>query len=309
MQKTLKIRSVIMLLVISAFIIVAVPIGGPAIKAIVDGYIYQVDVVEGKAYIVDYKGPVDKYVASSHIGIWKVGSVAEDVLSENSRVSEIKKDGDADYMLNCKHNRSLTKVVYGKGTSYINDVFYSCTYLDEVIIPEGTEGISGLTFQFCGRLNDVIIPKSMKYIGSGAFEGTKFELLHKKDEYYVVGDHILLFYNGDKEIIAVPDGIKQISNWVLFKYDEQELVRSIYIPESVESYNGEVPPNTVIFFGNEEIKDLYAQNIEGLVVAPKGSYMEKFCQENNLNFREMTEEEHAIWEQKTKSVVDKVVYG
>jgi hypothetical protein len=58
-----------------------------------------------------------------------------------------------------------------------------------------------------------------------------------------------------------------------------------------------------------EIDDYNVNDIQGTIVAPEGSFLESFCQENNIKFRVMTYEEKTICEEKTNSVTDKVVYA
>ena len=43
-------------------------------------------------------------------------------------------------------------------------------------------------------------------------------------------------------------------------------------------------------------------------IAPAGSPMAKYCEENNINFKAMTEEEEAIWREKTEAAASEITY-
>ena len=117
--------------------------------------------------------------------------------------------------------------------TYIGTLAFSRSGLQEIVIPRSVKTIEYGAFYACLDLAEVEIPKSVTAIGSKAFEGTKwlndwFAL--GEEEFLVVGDGILIAYNGNSEIVELPEGIKQIGPDV-FK-DHTEL-RSITIPKSV----------------------------------------------------------------------------
>lgn len=127
----------------------------------------------------------------------------------------------------------LTEYEIDDSVTYIGTLAFSRSGLKEIEIPRSVDTIEYGAFYACLDLAEVDIPKSVTSIGSKAFEGTKwlsdwYEA--GEEEFLVVGDGILIAYNGNKEEVELPKGIKQIGPDV-FK-DHTEL-KMITIPDSV----------------------------------------------------------------------------
>ncbi len=117
--------------------------------------------------------------------------------------------------------------------TYIGTLAFSRSGLQEIVIPKSVTTIEYGAFYACIDLAEVEIPKTVTAIGSKAFEGTKWMndwFAAGEEEFLVVGDGILIAYNGNAESVELPEGIKQIGPDV-FK-DHTEL-RVITIPKSV----------------------------------------------------------------------------
>ncbi len=111
--------------------------------------------------------------------------------------------------------------------------FYDCAGLTAVKIPSGVRKIGSYAFYHCVLLDEIEIPDGVKEIGGLAFYGTRW-LEKQTDEFVVVGDGILIDYNGMGGNVVVPEGVKSISS----AFCKNEKIESVVLPESVE-YIGE----------------------------------------------------------------------
>ena len=101
-------------------------------------------------------------------------------------------------------------------------VFYGCTSLNKIILPEGISGIEPFAFTDCKNLTEVFIPNGVKWIGSCAFSGCK-KL---------------------KEII-IPESVEVIG---ALAFKECKSLEAIIIPSSVTHINDKA------FSGCEKLK-------------------------------------------------------
>ncbi len=62
--------------------------------------------------------------------------------------------------------------------------FAKCSFLDEIILPEGIKSISTYDFYFCSGLKKLYIPDSVESISGGAFSGTKDLTIYGKKGSY-----------------------------------------------------------------------------------------------------------------------------
>ena len=128
---------------------------------------------------------------------------------------------------------NLTEYEISNAVTYIGTLAFSRSGLKEIVIPKSVTTIEYGAFYACLDLAKVEIPKTVTAIGSKAFEGTKWLddwFANGEEEFLVVGDGILIAYNGNAESVEIPEGIKQIGPDV-FK-DHTEL-RAVTIPKSV----------------------------------------------------------------------------
>jgi len=271
-----------------------------------DDYHYRFSLEETRIVIDGYHGE-DEYVEiPTHLGPFKV-SLTSGVYDNNSIIKKIfvPMGLSEGYVFNNCSN--LHEVEFEQGITSINTRFKKCYNLEKVIIPESVTEIGVYAFASCKNVSDVKIPTSVKYIGLDAFYNTNFETQHADNKYYIVGDGILLFYNGPQDCIVIPKGIRQCNHL----YFEDKETCYVYYPETVTDAYLYIPKNVVAYFGDEAINfraiDDY-QYSAGLFVAPAGSYVEEYCKENNLKFRPMTEEEEKEWREKTEAAASEITY-
>ncbi len=131
---------------------------------------------------------------------------------------------------------SLEKVTFGKKLKTIpTGAFYGCKSLKEIKLPKGVEIIGEEAFGALSALEKVTlpetlceigpyafwnsgtaaltfsIPKSTAKIGKNAFLETHWQST-KMDEFVLVGDGVLLLYNGKSTSVTLPKEVKYLSN-------------------------------------------------------------------------------------------------
>ena len=205
-----------------------------------------------------------------------------------------------------RHCKNVESVKFEEGTKIIWTDVCNSPKLKTITFPDGVEEIYGVFAN--NGLEEVYFPKTVVHVDGSNFNGTNFVKNHNKNKYYVVGDNVLLFYNGPVEERVIPEGIKYLYNYFFVDPKDKDLVQKMYFPESIVGLNLDIPENCEAYFGANKIKGLEKCTIDGTVVAPEDSYMKKYCKDNGIKFRAMTEEEETIWREKTEAAASEITY-
>lgn len=120
--------------------------------------------------------------------------------------------------------QSLTQYNVPEDVNAIGDFSFARSGLTEVVIPEGVTRIGYGAFYHCDQLASVEIPDSVTEIEPFAFDMTAWveqwradqsELVSSgKEAYLIVGDGILIAYEGNKKRVNIPNGVKKIAGSV-----------------------------------------------------------------------------------------------
>ncbi len=118
-----------------------------------------------------------------------------------------------------------------EGTVSVGDFSFARSSIESIGIPSSVERIGYGAFYHCDRLKDVSIPSSVKYIDGYAFENTPFlnDIKSSNENFYIVGDGILLAYGGSDESVSIPDGVKTVAAGC---FSDNKKIRSVVIPDS-----------------------------------------------------------------------------
>lgn len=106
---------------------------------------------------------------------------------------------------------SVTRVSLGGLNEISNSLFERSSALLSVKIGNNVTRIGERAFKTSTKLADVTIGKNVEYVGGAAFEGTVW-LTRQSDEFFVVGDGVLLKYNGSGPDVTVPKNVKVITD-------------------------------------------------------------------------------------------------
>lgn len=208
-------------------------------------------------------------------GIERIGDRA----FQNSAVESIVihdgvKELGEDLFENCL---KLQKVSFGAGLKEIpTGVCFSCPVLSEVTFSEGLESIGEEAFGDCGALKELALPSTLKEIGPYAFWRAGLEnttvpagvksvgvsafrqtpwLAAKTEEWVLVGDGVLLAYNGTEKAVTLPETVTFLSD----AFQGQSLER-LTLPDTLLAIAPEALEETVVgdVIYNEENKAISA---------------------------------------------------
>ena len=130
----------------------------------------------------------------------------------------------------------LVKVTFSPGTKIvgITRMFYDCTSLKNVVIPDGVTRVDDYAFYGCSSLTNINLPASVTSVGARAFEGTGYynNESNWKDNALYFGDYLISVKNTVSGSFKIKEGTKAIAAQVF--YDCTSLT-SVTIPDSVTS--------------------------------------------------------------------------
>jgi len=123
----------------------------------------------------------------------------------------------------------LSRITLPQGLLHIEEeAFGDLPLLEEIQLPQGVESIGAYAFWKTGTESlSLSIPDSVKQIGANAFAETAF-LKAQTDEFVIVGDGVLILYQGSKTSLNLPQTVKFISN--AFDFSP---VTDLTVPDSV----------------------------------------------------------------------------
>lgn len=215
---------------------------------------------------------------------------------------------------------NLKHIVLPEGLMAIaKSAFYNCATLESVNIPSGISTIEEGVFEHCEALESIVLPENVTAIKDKAFAGctgikqlvlldnliscsrTAFPNSRKylpinKNYKYEDGmmintyNSMLLFYDGDKKEVTIPENIKGIA----FRAFTGSGVTKVRVSEGVTSISDEAFVNCgenaiVLLPESVDYIDNSAFDTKTKVYCHKGSYAEGWCR-NNPDFDQLADD-------------------
>lgn len=142
------------------------------------------------------------------------------------------------------YDRTLTDYKVPAGITQIGDFAYARSSMSSLVIPDGVTHIGYGAFYHCDNLETVSIPSSVTSIEGYAFQNTPYlnSFMQSSDgnPFLIVGDGILLAYNGSYTEVEIPQGVKTIAPGAFSKHGE---MYSLVLPSTLttigeDAFNG-----------------------------------------------------------------------
>ncbi len=170
---------------------------------------------------------------------------------------------------------NLTKIWLPSTLEAIADYsFDGCTAISDIVLPEGLKSIGRRAFAECSSLNQITIPDSVEEIGIAAFynsdslenitvgKGVKKACYNSftgtpwfsnQKGFIIVGDGVLIGYNGTETSLKIPDTVKTVESLSFFHSSTSfwsPVIGEIIIPNSVTKLGTDMftlctPPKTM----------------------------------------------------------------
>jgi len=129
-------------------------------------------------------------------------------------------------------SQNMTEYKMPENITEINEFSYARSNLSTITIPDTVTSIGYGAFYHCDELSNIVIPKSVTYIAPFAFDKTEWmeDFNNSSQEFLIVGDGILLAYNGKGSHVTIPEGVKRIAPYVFYKHNG---LLSVSMPDSL----------------------------------------------------------------------------
>lgn len=164
------------------------------------------------------------------------------------------------------NNEIASRAYYGNNTmsgyslpeniTAINDFAYARSNISSISLQDNVTKIGYGAFYHCDDLESVVIGKNVTDIEPFAFDKTKWleNWYASKQEFLIVGDGILLAYNGGNSHVTIPEGVKKIAPYAFYMHHG---ILSVSLPDSL------VEIGEAAFSGCSNLEDVFGgTNVE-----------------------------------------------
>lgn len=202
---------------------------------------------------------------------WKLDEDGTLTISGEGSMIPRSKDGlerdytgyDSYYIFWC--DTRIKKVIIEEGITDLSELFWDCSELESVSLPESLKEIYATAFYGdCKKLTDINIPEGVEHIGRDAFGASPWLKQKRKENDLVIVNNImidileyLLSHKNDiDKHFDIPDGVKSFSGEMFDyhpgnSYDDfyYKNIESVSVPESVTT----LPP---LAFCGDNLKEV-----------------------------------------------------
>lgn len=170
------------------------------------------------------------------------------IITMGSNVETIGKEAFAE-------NLALNSVEFNDKLKNIDEkAFYSIWGITNITFPESLECIKEYAFGSCVFLKNISIPSSVQFIEKTAFFDTPW-LNSLDDEFVIVGDGILIKYNGNSSSITIPENVRVLA------WEVNNSIRKNVI--SINLSNIEIIAQETLYFPNLETI-IFPENLQDI---------------------------------------------
>ena len=253
---SLRVIASIMIVMIISAVVFTLPVRVEAATVIDNGdYVFQVLGDKKSAKIIQYKGKSLYVTLPSSVDSYEITSVGASAFMSNKTIKELEISntiktiesnafygctalqklqipGNVEKVEDCAFSdcTALKSVEIYDGTVSIGRfAFAGCASLSELKLPNSIDVIDDFAFFNCTSLGNVSIPRSVSRLGGYILEGTSW-MKNQNGDFVVIGDGVLIKYNGREKSRSIPDNIKQIGE---FAFAENKEIDTILISPSV----------------------------------------------------------------------------
>lgn len=166
------------------------------------------------ARISKYKGTADTLEIPQTLDNLPVVAVEKNTFADNATLKQVTLPESVEKIESgaFKNCTALTTVKLSDKLTEIGDyAFTGCTALTAVSLPDTVTTIGSNAFSGCAVLEKVIFGDNVQAVGMDAFYGTKW-FASLTDEFVIVGDGVLIDYNGKSANVTVPKEVKHIAS-------------------------------------------------------------------------------------------------
>lgn len=194
-------------------------------------YVYTRSENTGTARISRYKGVADELVIPQLLDNLPVVGIEKNAFAENKTLKQVTLPSTVEWIeagafKNCE---KLTTVKTGETLKSIGSYAFSgCVSLSAISLPDTLETIGNNAFFGCAALENVLLGKNITSVGVDAFYGTQW-FASLKDEFVIVGDGVLIDYNGKGGTVTIPDTVKHIAG----AFVDNSVVKKVILPQGM----------------------------------------------------------------------------
>ena len=166
---------------------------------------------------------------------------------------------------------SLKSLELPKNTRVVEYGAFESTGLEQIVIPEGCTHVGGYAFSDCDSLTEVVFPDSVFYIGDYTFrsnDAIDTVVLPTSLKSVPRG----MFMDSSIREVVIPDGVTTISSQAFWWAEKLE---KVVIPPSVEAIGS---------------LGIFQENPLLTVYCWRGSYIQYYCEENEIPYVLMDED-------------------
>lgn len=183
------------------------------------------------ARISKYKGMADVLEIPQTLDNLPVVAVEKNAFAGNETIKQLVLPSSMERIESgaFKNCTALTTVKLGEKLTEIGDyAFTGCTTLSAVSLPDTVTKIGSNAFSGCATLEKVILGENIESVGVDAFYGTKW-FASLTDEFVIVGDGVLIDYNGESGNVTLPKEVKHIAS----AFINNVSVQSVTLPDGI----------------------------------------------------------------------------